>query len=102
MKRIKEFEDKDIDFSDIPEISGSKLSKAVMLLSGQRVPKGKVRINILLDADIVAYFKTLPGGKVYQTLINETLKQTITSEDIGNTLRRVIREELKNQTNKSA
>ncbi len=76
-ERIKKLKDEKIDLSDTPELSEDKLSHAALRLGGRRVPKGKIRINILLDAEIVAYYKTVSGGKGYQTLINETLKQSI-------------------------
>jgi len=94
-ERIKKMKDEDIDLSDSPEVSEEMFSNAVLRLGGRKVPKGKVRINILLDADIVAYYKTLSGGKGYQTLINETLKHNIFQHDLENILRQVIREELK-------
>lgn len=37
----------------------------------------KQRISIHLDADIIAYFKAQAGGRGYQTLINQTLRQVI-------------------------
>lgn len=94
-ERIKKMQDEDIDLSDTPEVSDNMFSNAVLRLGGRNVPKGKVRINILLDADIVAYYKTMSGGKGYQTLINETLKHSIYQHDLENILRQVIREELK-------
>jgi uncharacterized protein (DUF4415 family) len=97
-KRIKKLKEEEIDLSDIPEVTEDKLSNAVLRLGGRRMPKGKVRINILLDAEIVAYYKTISGGKGYQTLINETLKQSIFQHDLENILRQVIREELKYST----
>jgi uncharacterized protein (DUF4415 family) len=100
-ERIKKLKDEEIDLSDSPELSEDMLSKAVLRLGGRKVPKKKVRINILLDADIVAYYKTISGGKGYQTLINETLKQNIFQHDLENILRQVIREELKIRTKKS-
>ena len=54
----------------------------------------KVRVNIFLDAGIVEYFKAQAGGRGYQTLINETLKENIRHKDLEAVLRRVIREEL--------
>lgn len=93
-ERIKKMQDEDINLSDTPEVSEEMFSKAILRLDGRKVPKGKVRINILLDADIVAYYKTLSGGKGYQTLINETLKHNIFQHDLENMLRQVIREEL--------
>jgi hypothetical protein len=47
-----------------------------------------------LDADIVAFFKARAGGRGYQTLINDTLRGSIRSEDLEMLLRRIIREEL--------
>ncbi len=64
------------------------------------VPKGKTRITIRLDDDIVAWFRNMverAGGGNYQTLINEALRQHMQSSDrsFEKTLRRVIREELR-------
>jgi hypothetical protein len=47
-----------------------------------------------LDTEIVAYFKAKAGGRGYQTLINETLKDSMRAEDNEVLLRRIIREEL--------
>lgn len=94
-ERIKKMQDEDINLSDTPEVSEDMFSNAVLRLGRRKVPKGKLRINILLDADIVAYYKTLSGGKGYQTLINETLKHSIFEHDLEDILRQIIREELK-------
>ena len=60
----------------------------------------KVRITIRLDADIVEHFKSKvieAGGGNYQTLINDALRQFISTNDEGleSKLRQIIREELK-------
>jgi uncharacterized protein (DUF4415 family) len=60
----------------------------------------KERITIRLDADIIAHFKRLvheAGGGNYQTLINDALREHIHAHDqsLKDTLRKVIREELK-------
>jgi uncharacterized protein (DUF4415 family) len=86
--------DEDIDLSDIPEITEDQMARAELRIGGKPVPKGKVRVNIFLDANIVAYFKTQAGGRGYQTLINEALKDNIRYQDLEAILRRVIREEL--------
>jgi uncharacterized protein (DUF4415 family) len=86
--------DEDIDLSDIPEITEEQLDNAVARIAGKPVPEGKIRVNMYLDADIVAFFKTKAGGRGYQTLINETLRKSIGSEDLESLLRRIIREEL--------
>lgn len=95
-ERINKMKDEDIDLSDIPEITEEQLSHAQLRIAGKPIPKGKVRVNILLDANIVAYFKTQAGGRGYQTLINEALKDYILHHDLETVLRRVIREELYN------
>lgn len=64
------------------------------------VPKGKTRITIRLDEDVVGWFKDQvdrAGGGNYQTLINSALREHIgrVSEPLEDTLRRVLREELK-------
>jgi uncharacterized protein (DUF4415 family) len=64
------------------------------------VPKGKTRITIRLDDDILAWFRNIvenAGGGNYQTLINEALRQYMRTSDksFEKTLRRVIREELR-------
>ena len=60
----------------------------------------KIRITIRLDGDIIDYFKRQvfdAGGGNYQTLLNDTLRNYIQSknEALEETLRKVIREELK-------
>ena len=63
------------------------------------VPKGKTRITIRLDDDVLAWFKEQvhrAGGGNYQTLINAALREHIKrlDEPLEETLRRVLREEL--------
>ena len=63
-------------------------------------PKGKTRITIRLDEDVLAWFRGVverAGGGSYQTLINEALRQHVqqSQESFEKTLRRVIREELR-------
>ena len=60
----------------------------------------KVRITIRLDADVIEHFKGrvhTAGGGNYQTLINDALREYIQAHDkeLENTLRKIIREELK-------
>lgn len=86
--------DEDIDLSDIPEITEGQFANAKMRIDGKPISKGKVRVNIFLDAHLVAYFKSQAGGRGYQTLINEALKESIRTRDLETMLRRVIREEI--------
>ena len=62
---------------------------------GGRVVQPKKRVTLYLDAGIVEHFKELAGDRGYQTLINESLKTTLTQSDLETTLRKVIRQELK-------
>ena len=60
----------------------------------------KIRITIRLDGDIIEHFKKQvhdAGGGNYQTLLNDALRSYIQSETepLEDTLRKVIREELK-------
>ena len=64
------------------------------------VAKGKTRVTIRLDEDIVEWFREqvdAAGGGNYQTLMNQALREFIqrSREPLESTLRRVIREELK-------
>jgi len=63
------------------------------------IPKGKTRITIRIDDEVLAWFRERveqAGRGSYQTLINHALNQYIrdTKEPLEATLRRVIREEL--------
>jgi uncharacterized protein (DUF4415 family) len=64
-----------------------------------RIPKGKTRITIRLDDDVIRWFRRqvhAAGGGNYQTLINLALREHISRHDepLEVTLRRVVREEL--------
>ena len=90
----EKMQEEQIDLSDIPEITEDQIRKAKIRFGGKELPKGKVRVNIFLDAKIVAYFKTIAGGRGYQTLINEALKENIQNRDLETLLRQIIRDEL--------
>ena len=68
---------------------------------GAVVPqKGKTRINIYIDNDVLEEFRARAedAGRGYQTMMNEALRQYLGKAGYPldeNTLRRVIREELK-------
>jgi uncharacterized protein (DUF4415 family) len=64
------------------------------------VPKGKTRITIRLDDDLLEWFKAqvdAAGGGNYQSLINAALREHMknANEPLEKTLRRVLREELR-------
>ena len=64
-------------------------------------PRGKTRITIRLDEDVVDYFlkeaEASGGATGYQTLINEALRQHLEGKapELEETLRRVLREEMR-------
>jgi uncharacterized protein (DUF4415 family) len=60
---------------------------------------GKTRITIRLDSEVLDWFRgkvSRAGGGNYQTLMNEALRQHVEAkrENLEDTLRRVLREEL--------
>lgn len=65
------------------------------------LPKGKTRITIRLDDDILNWFRDQvhrTGGGNYQTLINSALREYVQQqrEPLEEMVRRVVREELQN------
>ena len=64
-------------------------------------PKGKTRITIRLDEDLIDHFlkqaDASGGATGYQTLINQALRQHIEGKapQLEDTLRRILREEIK-------
>lgn len=63
------------------------------------VPPGKTRITIRIDTDILKWFRRqvhAAGGGNYQTLMNEALRDHVErrQENLEDTLRRVVREEV--------
>jgi uncharacterized protein (DUF4415 family) len=81
------------------DYSKAKRAKDVPHLARlQADTKGKTRITIMLDNDVLMTFraKAESEGTGYQTLINRTLRQAAGSAPVDEvTLRRVLREELK-------
>ena len=64
--------------------------------------RGKTRITIHLDDDVISAFrdKAEEAGRGYQTLINDALRQHLSTTGTpldSKTLRRILREELKKQ-----
>jgi uncharacterized protein (DUF4415 family) len=55
----------------------------------------KRRVTMLLDTGLVEYFKAKAGKRGYQTLINDTLRHAMERDDLEETLRRIIREEMR-------
>ena len=60
-----------------------------------RVVQPKKRVTLYLDAALVERFKRIAGDRGYQTLINEALKASVHQADLADTLRQIIREEMR-------
>jgi len=65
--KIKAMKDRDIDFSDAPELDDDFFAEAKLW------PGKKKQITIRLDPDVLDYFKTKDRG--YQSSINATLRR---------------------------
>jgi uncharacterized protein (DUF4415 family) len=81
---------------DFPKAKRAKRIPHVAKLQAEA--KGKTRITITLDNDLLLVFraKAESEGTRYQTLINRTLRQAVRAGPLDEaTLRRVLREELK-------
>lgn len=76
------------------DIKSGKLILRKRGASGAILPN-KQRVNIYLDSAIIEHFKTMAGDRGYQTLINDTLKQSLQAESIEATIKKTIREELR-------
>jgi uncharacterized protein (DUF4415 family) len=81
------------------DFSKSKRAKNIPHLARlQAESKGKTRITIMVDNDLLVAFRAKADalGMGYQTLINQTLREATGSAPVDErTLRRVLREELK-------
>ncbi len=96
-----------LDPDDAPELTGEEISRkdAAWKIAGRRVSPakgktafrtllGKRQVNMMLDKAVVAHFKARAGGRGYQTLINEALREAMHRESLEKALRRIVREEL--------
>ena len=75
-KRLKELEaikDKDIDYSDIPELDENFWKRAEL-----RMPQPKKGVYIRLDGDVLDWLKS--KGKGYQTRMNAMLRTLMESD----------------------
>jgi len=76
LNRTAVIKDKDIDYSDIPNLIGAKLRSRPIADRSMYKPI-KVALTCRLDADIVAWLKQ--DGKGYQTRLNSILRQVMTN-----------------------
>lgn len=67
IKQLKSIKDKDIDYSDIPELDENFFKNARI-----EMPVKKKAISLRIDSDVLNWFKK--QGEGYQTKINGILK----------------------------
>lgn len=67
LEKFDEIKDKEIDYTDIPELDDTFWANAVI-----EYPEKKKPVTLRLDADVLDWFRSL--GKGYQTRINSVLR----------------------------
>lgn len=95
------------DEDDAPPLTGEELGhpQGKWQRSGQMISADqghaafrealkKKQVNMLIDPDVLEYYRQKAGGRGYQTLINRTLRESMERENLLDALRSVVREEL--------
>jgi len=72
LEALKRMKDEDIDFSDIPALTGPR-----NFIVGKFYRPMKKSVTIRIDADVLAWVKS--QGKGYQTRINSYLREAMNS-----------------------
>ncbi len=75
LKTLDEMKDKDIDYSDIPELDESFLENAIRVSESIN----KTKISLRLDNDVLAWLKQ--RGKGYQTRANRILRAAMEHDE---------------------
>ncbi len=97
------------EYDELPEITDADLARGTWMLNGTPTTEAKAKaafsarlkkqkINITLDPDVLAWYRTQAGGRGYQTLINATLREAMRGIELAETVRSVVREELRRRT----
>ena len=68
MQALRELRDEDIDFSDIPPLTGAGWRRVSDLVPDEN----KRQITLRLDADVIAFFRGT--GRRYQSRMNAVLR----------------------------
>lgn len=69
--RLKKMSDKEIDLSEVPEITPEMFARAVVK-RGLEPTRTKSQLTLRLDSDVLEWFRK--QGKGYQTRINALLR----------------------------
>jgi uncharacterized protein (DUF4415 family) len=75
IKKLKEMQDRDIDFSDMPALTQEQLARFVpaKLLNRSLYRPVKIPVKVNYDADVLEWFRSF--GKRYQTRMNSALRE---------------------------
>ena len=77
-KKVDALKDKDIDLSELPEVSVEKFAKAIVRKGLKSTPK-KTQVTLRIDTEVLEWFKS--KGKGYQTNINNLLKAYVEASE---------------------
>lgn len=94
------------EYDELPEATEADLARATWYVDGRVASEAegrsafstalkKQKINITLDPDVLAWYRAQAGGRGYQTLINATLREAMRGVQLAETVRAVVREELR-------
>jgi len=72
INRLRTMTDKDIDMTDIEELTPELFAHAIVRKGLKPVTRNKKQITLRIDTDVLEWYKG--QGKGYQTLINELLR----------------------------
>ena len=75
-KRLRKLEDRDIDFTDIPETDEKFWKNAAVI-----IPTAKIHLSMRLDENVVDWFKRQGPG--YQTRMNAVLRSYVQAVSKG-------------------
>ena len=74
MQALRDLRDEDIDFSDIPPLTGGGWRRVSDLIPAEN----KQQITLRLDADLIAFFRAT--GRRYQSRINAALREYVSAQ----------------------
>lgn len=74
MQALRDLRDEDIDFSDIPPLTGGGWRRVSDLIPAEN----KQQITLRLDADVIAFFRGT--GRRYQSRINAALRDYVNAQ----------------------
>ena len=96
------------EYDELPDLSAADLSLGAWKVGASPVSAevGRVafsaaltkqKINITLDPDVLAWYRSQAGGRGYQTLINATLREAMRGKQMTDSMREVLREVIREE-----